>query len=495
MTITKTTLKSFSLKKRISKEEFLEASPQDVEKFAYETADGLKHSIFFSNKSPINRKLNRVPVIYNDETMEVERYSTLALLNARKNRTKDGTVSSIAQGLIQFLKFCEENQIDWRVTPRNKLKKPIYRYSRYLQALIYDGVLAPSTAKRKISTVIRFYKDCQNDYGSDFFGDHPPYTDKMVTFTDPKGKTRLAVTQEEQIKVTKEAPADSHLYIEDGGKLKPLMREQQELLHEILDSDKVRRNIEMRYVFKTALKTGARLQTILTLSVKDIDVHIDLPEGYSDINHIVQAGRSYIADSKYSKNINIFMPYSRIEALKVYANSSRYKKRRDKYFKNLGISNPTEEQLSQAYLFLTNRGTPYYDRQSDLRAYNPDNTRGQPRIGGGVHDYLAEHILPVMRQKLGEGFRFHFHDLRATYGVNLRDQLREVYPEANSEEIYKQIQARLSHNDRNTTEGYVKYEPTGAELISLEHKYRENIGIPVLTESQVNESLNLIQEG
>jgi integrase len=495
MAISKTTLKSFSLKQRISKEEFIAAPSNEVEKFIFKSSDGLEHSIFFSNKSPINRKLNRVPVIYNDDTMEVERYSTLALLNAKKNRTKEGTVSSIGQGLIQFLRFCEENQIDWRVTPRNKLKKPIYSYSRYLQNLIDEGVLAPSTAKRKISTVIRFYKDCQNDYGSDFFGENPPYTDKMVTFTDPKGKTRLAMTQEEQIKVTKEIPADSHLYIEDGGKLKPLMPEEQQVLHEVLDSDKVRKNIEMRYIFKTALKTGARLQTILTLSVKDIDVHIDLPEGYSDINHIVQAGRSYIADSKYSKNINIFMPYSWIEALKVYANGPRYQKRREKYLNNLGITNPTEEQLSKSYLFLTNRGTPYYDRQSDLQAYNPVNTRGQPRIGGGVHDYLAEHILPAMREKVGEGFRFHFHDLRATYGVNLRDQLIEVYPEANSEEIYKQIQARLSHNDRNTTEGYVKYEPTGAELISLEHKYRENIGIPVLTGSQVHESLTLIQQG
>jgi integrase len=495
MAISKTTLKSFSLKQRISKEKFLAAPSSEVEKFTFKTSDGLEHSVFFSNKSPINRKLNRVPVIYNDDTMEVERYSTLALLNAKKNRTKEGTVSSIAQGLIEFLKFCKENQIDWRVTPRNKLKKPIYRYSKHLEVLINDGVLAPSTAKRKISTVIRFYKDCQDDYGSDFFGDYPPYTDKMVTFTDPRGKIRLAVTQEEQIKVTKEIPADSHLYIEDGGKLKPLMPEEQLVLHEVLDSDKVRKNIEMRYIFKTALKTGARLQTILTLSVKDIDVHIDLPKGYSDINHIVQAGRSHIADSKYSKNINVFMPYSWIEALKVYAKSPRYIKRRNKYFKNLGITNPTEEQLSLAYLFLTNRGTPYYDRQSDLQTYNPDNTRGQPRIGGGVHDYLAAHILPAVREKLGEGFRFHFHDLRATYGVNLRDQLREFYPEANSEEIYKQIQARLSHNDPSTTEGYVKYEPTGKELISLEHKYREDIGLPVLTDSQVDATLALIQEG
>lgn len=495
MAVCKTTIKSFSLKKRISKEEFLASYPQDAEKFIFKTNVGLEHSIYFSNKSPINRNLNRVPVIYNDDTMDVERYSTLALLNAKKNRTKEGTVSSIAQGLTEFLKFCEESQIDWRLTPRNKLKKPIYRYSKYLQTLIYDGVLAPSTAKRKISTVIRFYKDCQNDYGSDFFGEYAPYTDKMVTFTDPQGKTRLAVTQEEQIKVTKETPADSHLYIEDGGKLKPLVPEEQQVLYEVLDSDKVRRNIEMRYIFKTALKTGARLQTILTLSVKDIDVHIDLPEGYSDINHMVQAGRSYIADSKYSKNINIFMPYSWIEALKVYANGPRYQKRREKYFKNLGITNPTEEQLSKAYLFLTNRGTPYYDRQSDLQAYNPDNTRGQPRIGGGVHDYLAEHILPIMREKLGEGFRFHFHDLRATYGVNLRGLLREVYPEANSEEIRKQIQARLSHNDPKTTKGYVKYEPTGAEKNSLEHKYRENIGLFVLTDSQVNKALLLIEGG
>jgi len=494
MAISKATLKSFSLKQRISKEKFLSAPPNDVEKFVFKTSDGIEHSIFFSNKSPINQKLNRVPVIYNDETMEIEKYSTLALLSAKKNRTKDGTVSSFSQGLVEFLKFCEDNQINWRDTPRNKLKKPLYRYSKHLQNLIYDGVLAPSTAKRKVSTVIRFYKDCQNDYGTEFFGDYPPFTEKMVIFTDPKGSKRLAVTQEEQIKVSKEISVDSHLYIEDGGKLKPLMSEEQQVLCEVLDSDKVRKNIEMRYIFKTALKTGARLQTILTLSLKDIDVHIDLPKGYSDINHIIQAGRSHISDSKYSKNINVFMPYSWIEALKVYAKSPRYKKRKDKYFKSLGITNPTEEQLSKAYLFLTNRGTPYYDRQFDLQRYNPDNTRGQPRVGGGVHDYLAEHILPAMREKLGEGFRFHFHDLRATYGVNLRDYLREFYPNVESEEIYKQIQARFSHNDRKTTEGYVKYEPLDIEIISLEHKYRENIGLPVLTDSQVDSSLALIQE-
>lgn len=293
--------------------------------------------------------------------------------------------------------------------------------------------------------------------------------------------------------MTKEISADSHLYIEDGGKLKPLTSDEQMVLHDVLDSNEVRKNIEMRNIFKTALKTGARLQSILTLSVKDIDVHMDIPEGYDDVNHIVQAGRSHIADSKRSKNINIFMPYSWVQVLKVYANSSRYKKRRDKYFENIGIENPTEKQKEESYLFLTNRGTPYYDRQVDLQSYNPDNTRGQARIGGGVHDYLANHILPAMREKLGESYRFHFHDLRATYGVNLRDQLRELYPD-NEKEIYKQIQARLSHKDRSTTEGYVKYEPSGSELIGLEHKYREAIGLTVLTDQQVDEAIKLCEE-
>lgn len=493
MTISKSTLKTLSLKKRVSKKDFLAADPKSVDKFSFTTKDGIEHLIFFTNKSPSNRNLNRVPVLYDDETMALEKYSSLALLSAKINRVKEGTISSRSEVLVEFFKFCEYEKIEWRETPRNKLKKPIYRYSKHLQNLINEGALSPSTAKRKISTVIGFYKDCENNYGLDFFGQHPPYTDKMTQFTDPKGRIRLAVTQEEQIKVSKEISADSHLYIDDGGKLKPLSPSEQIVLHDVLDSITVRKNIEMRYIFKTGLKTGARLQSVLTLSIKDIYVNLDIPEEYEDVNHIIQAGRSHIADSKNSKNINIFVPYSWIEALKVYADSPRYKKRRDKYFENIGIKNPTEKQRAEAYLFLTNRGTPFYDRQADLQTYNPDNTRGQARIGGGVHDFLTDHILPAMRNKLGAGYRFHFHDLRATFGVNLRDQLRDLYPE-NTEEIYKQIQARLSHSHRSTTEMYVKYEPTSAEIINLEHRYRKAIGASVLTNEQVDEAIKLVEE-
>ncbi|MBR9794072.1 MAG: site-specific integrase [Gammaproteobacteria bacterium] len=467
------------MKKRITKKEFLASSPDDVEKFVFcylsEDGEEVQHQIFFSNTSPSNRNFNRIPILYDEDSMAIERHSTLSLLTARKNRVHESTISSTAQSLEEFFNFCMKNKLNWKEPPRNRLNKPIYKYSKYLQELIYEGRITPRTAKRKVSDVIRFCKDCLNDYGDEFFGSYPPYTEKMTSFITPEKTMYYALSQEEQIRAPKEVSVDKHLYIEDGGKLKPLSASEHAVLSQILDNNKCKKNIEMRYIFKTALKTGARLQTILTLSTKDISVKLNLPSGYDDINHIIQAGKSYIADSKLSRNINIFMPYSWVQTLQVYINSPRYKKRLKLYFKNLGINNPSEEQKESAYIFLTNRGTPYYDRQADLKTFRPENSRSKARIGGGVHDYIANHILPQMRVILGEGYSFHFHDLRATYGINLRDQLKELYPN-DIEEVYKQIQTRMSHKNRETTELYVKYDPNYSELMSLEHKYRQSIG-------------------
>lgn len=487
MSICRTSLKSFHLKKLITKQEFLSLPPKQAERFIFKSRDGKEHSLFFNLNSPITRKLNRVPLIYDDEMMEVERHSAMYFLSEIKDSVRGGkeaTTQKKAESIADFFRFCNDKQIDWLIVPRNKRNKPVYLYSKHLHQLVEDGAIAPSTAKRKMSAIIQFYKNCEEQYGATFF-ENNPFSHKLVSFTDTKGLRRLALTQEEQIRVTKEISADAHLYIQDGGKLKPLTKEEQRILYEVLNSPELNNNIEMRYVFMSAVLSGARLQSILTMSVKDINVHIDLPDEYSDINHVVKAGRGHVADSKNNKPINIYYSYSWMEKLKLYAKSVRYAKRRDRYFNNIGVENPTDKQMEEAYLFLTNRGTPYYDRQADLTVFNANNSRGQTRTGGGVHDFLANHVLPKMREKLGETYRFHFHDLRATFGVNLRDILIEKYGNENTEEIYKQIQTRLSHNDRKTTELYVKYEPTASEIIGLEQKYREFIGIPLLESHQI----------
>lgn len=498
MSICRTTLKSFELKKLISKKEFLSSSPEEVERFDFTSKDEdgriQNHSVFFKLNSPIARKLNRVPLIYDDEKMEIERYSSMYLLSESKDKVRNGKESTIqkhSESIEEFFKFCSQKKIDWKVIPRNKRNKPGFLYSKHLKILVENGQLAPSTAKRKMSAVIQFHRYCEEEYGTDFFV-NPPYTNKLAIFTDQKGIKRLALTQDEQIRYAKENSIEDELYIEDGGRLKPLTADEQYVLHEVLNSEKLKSNIEMRYIFMTALLSGARLQSVLTMSVKDINMHIDLPEGVSDVNHIVKAGRGKdrITDSKNDKPINIYIAYSWIEKLKLYVESKRYAIRRERYFKNVGIENPTVIQMEEAYLFLTNRGTPYYDRKSDLKKFNPNNTRTKPREGGGVHDFLSKYILPMMLEKLGADYRFHFHDLRATFGVNLRDALREEYGEAMSDhEIEKQIQSRLSHNDITTTRKYVKYSPKRTKVLSLERIYREKIGMSKLTDQQVKDSL------
>jgi integrase len=476
----KKNLKIFSYKERISKENFLSCKSEDCEKFTF-TVDGKEHSIYFTTKGASNRKLNRLPIILNCNTGRMDKHVALYLYQFAINRTKEGTVGTIAQDLKDFLVFCDSKDINYLKVPRNMLKKPIYLFRKNQMNLVRDGQIAPSTAKRKVSTVIRFHKDLIDEHGEKFF-EYAPFTYRMFTFTDQKGLTKTSVTQKEQIKYAKETPADAYKYIEDGGRLKPLTRQEQDVLHEVLKGDK---NTEMKYGIYTALNTGARLQSIFTLSVGDLEGKAVNPDAFGVENIVVQAGRSAISDAKNGKNINIEFPYLWIEKLKVYAQSDRYKKRRDKYFSNLGIASPTEEQKKEVYLFLSRDGNPFYDRDADLKHFNHQNKRGSKRIGNKVNSYFSNQLRTKMRENLGQDFSFRFHDLRATFGVNLRDQMLEEYPE-NSTEILREIQRRLSHNNQSTTELYVKYNPSTSMIKKINHNYRGVLGMTSLTEDEID---------
>ena len=61
---------------------------------------------------------------------------------------------------------------------------------------------------------------------------------------------------------------------------------------------------------------------------------------------------------------------------------------------------PSEDNMEDCYLFLSNRGHPFYDGKSDLFKLDQSQERTNLRTGDAVRKFIKQHILPIMRKEV-----------------------------------------------------------------------------------------------
>jgi integrase len=106
------------------------------------------------------------------------------------------------------------------------------------------------------------------------------------------------------------------------------------------------------------------------------------------------------------------------------------------------------------YLFITKSGSPYYTATKDRETIK---SRTLPK-GEAVRLFISRQLLPCLRQYHPK-IKLSFHDLRATFGMNLlEDKLDQVKPTiGNYDLVLRYVQDRMGHARLETTERYLKY--------------------------------------
>lgn len=354
------------------------------------------------------------------------------------------TYASIAEDLAGYRRFLDETGIDWLHFPAHKLERPTYRFNGHLKHLIQNDEIAPTTAKRRIATVIRFYRWLQEE--QIFVPAHSPWkaSDRLVEFTDLHGfkRSKTVTTTDVSIRVARpDNPYDGT--IDDGGKLRPLPQEEQEWL---LDALLSLGNTEMTLIHLFGLLTGARIQTILTLRLKH--ALIDTGRTQGDVLRL-PVGPGTAIDTKNDKRLTIHIPLWFHRMLQIYALSDRAKIRR---------SRAAGGDRTDQYLFLSVRGAPLYMAESDTRTFDATNRLRHSKVGQGVRQYIRERIIPFVREKYGvPAFHYRFHDTRATFGMNLVDERMKLVEAGQLKEVIDFVQARMGHASSATTERYLTY--------------------------------------
>ncbi len=380
---------------------------------------------------------------------------------------KSSSINRLADDLGSFRSWLDAHENPDEIFigfGRNKQKRATYRYQAFLKMTISSADISSSTAKRRMSTVVAFYRWLIKE--NFFLPEYAPWEDRSYSLSL---RTNYGGTVRKSIQGTDLNIKNSNIkdpfseFIEDGGKLRPLNAKEQEWI--IRAADKLG-NVEMYLIVLFMLLTGARIQTVLTLKP---EFFLNIQQRYSQglgANEEVlrlKIGPGANADAKNDKPTILHIPRYLHEMLYRYFHSERATRRRMK----------APPHIAGMYVFLTQQGNPYYSSKKELSVFDQSITRRHTKVGGTVRQFMKDHLIPYIRDNFDRSFSFRLHDLRASFGMNqtathmaLVDRGKITLHTAR-----QNVMILMGHSSAATTDLYLNYRRNNDYVKSAVEEY------------------------
>lgn len=353
--------------------------------------------------------------------------------------------------------------------PKMKLRRCTYRYSGYLKQQMFTKEIAPGTARRRMSTVIAFYRWLIKD--EVFAPENDPWEERgySLNFKGDYGAviTKVGVTTDVGIKVptVEDALEDT---IQDGGKLRPLPKDEQQWVMEALNS---LANPEMYLICLLMIATGARVQTVTTLRVKHFTgktpTFSNALSGGGSVFKL-KCGPGTGIDTKGDKQGLLQIPSPLYEAMRTYVMSARATHRREV---------ASGGDIGDQYLFLTQQGSPYYQAKDEAFQFDPEFTGRYRKAGGTIRQFLTDRLIPHVRKNHDPKFHFRIHDLRATFGMNHTD-IQMILVDSGQVTLSQArniVRQLMWHKNSSTTDLYLDYRRRLEQVYAAINGYGEQV--------------------
>lgn len=389
----------------------------------------------------------------------------------REHGYESRTYRSIADHLLNYLRFLEDEDLNFLHLPQNNRLKVTFRYHKHLIELRDQGHISTSTASTRINAIARFYRDIVK-WGIIQKSEipNPPFDEvhKKIQITSKYGTQNIINVQSHNLVIPIPQKPSQAEYIQDGGALRPLtVTDQKFVLKALLSSSR-----EYQLMFYLALFTGARIQTVGTLRAKNLNLKLD-----GDGNLRLPVGAGTLVDTKKGSPMTLLLPGWLVKDLLIYSHSSEAIKRRERsYYGN------TEDN----YLFLSKSGVPYYTSKKELYdRQNPDVNRNtfltdrakgaSIQDGGSIRQHIHEILLPRILEEQPDFQSFRFHDLRATFGMNLLEAQLKHLGDKPITSALDYVQQRMGHRDKATTMQYLNYKSRLEWKSHVQSEYEQSL--------------------
>ena len=385
------------------------------------------------------------------------------------------TIRSIAKHLVMYLRWIEHirtngQDIHELYFPEEEEKRVTWAYYRYLKRLLREAnqPISLGVARSRMQTVINFYRGLSEwNLVSESAIENPAYESNLIgiPIVNSVGIRFMKTVVTTNFKIPN--PQRSKLgVIMDGGTLRPLTEEEQSLVLEELGASS---NRAFQLMCLVALFTGARIQTIGTLRVKNVYELLQKKPKNGEV--LLRVGAGTGVDTKNQKRYRLHIPIELVQMLRDYIESQECKDRRA-----LSFYGETEEN----YIFLTSTGSSFYTSSSEIidrqegqfskRISARDRVNFTIQKGNAVRNYLSRLIRDI-RQKHPDFNAFGLHDLRATYGMNF---VRDA-DASGAKDIRDELKDRMGHSKFETTQCYLNFDQNNEMVKKASAYHHERI--------------------
>lgn len=386
----------------------------------------------------------------------------LSIMREKPSIQRTDDVRRRASKLLDYLLFCEDNNLDWLdFSGARPALRPTYRYYYHLMT---EGTRSDRVINQYTSAIYYFYKYVSEKWHDLDMKRVDTVEQVRIMVEGSKGKKVIEVKKRSQTRRTAPAsPVPLGFVREDGEDLRPLYNVELGAFLDAIRKGKEWSVVE-RLILMTALMTGARKQTVLTIRLKHLKGFTEdrlLP----DSSYILHAGPGTGIDTKNDTPQDLYFPKQLAEELVTLAQSPMMKARREKFLARLEASHPglslAEDDI---YLFISDQGNCYYMAESDPRYMVVKS----PPIGQ-VTETIKRKLIKKASSLFPKDFSYHW--LRATYGYQLYQRLQPLIQEGSMKPggdiIF--IQKRMHHKHRETTENYLKlFNMTHEKVVAQE---------------------------
>lgn len=419
-----------------------------------------------------NKRYPKMPVILQSNSLpwDIGNAYLISLLS-QPSLPNLKTISSKAFCLKYYLQYLEDTDQHFLDLPTKYYERVPQKFKKFLSESIDSNGFSIAYINNILSTVVDFYIQIEN-HGllpkSIIKNKAFTQIDKKIMVENRVGLLRDINVRTSDLRIKGGRKSEVEIgKIRDGGNLRPLTYEEQRIIFDGFEKNLA--SIELELMIRIALETGARQQTICTLSIACIEkANDDLDANSESHSVVIHAGYRYPSDTKGGRYNRLVFSRKLIEDLMNYICCSRAERRRAQSASFYGSSQDN-------YIFLTRSGNPYFSAQREIIArQNIQDENSQlksfmvTKSGQSLRTELIRFIerLKIMNDSLGD---FTFHDLRATSGMNIVRNLREKgYPDP---KIFDYVRQHLNHTNISTTEKYLSFDSEIDEFNDIQDSF------------------------
>ena len=454
------------------------------------------------NKIPIKK----LPLLYvggYDDKDNLISYQPLDMVNEflLSKAIDDGVLElgTDAQGLAHYFSFVLDKQAEWDAEydqedfdplydnprpewsafPRNKQERLTYQYRDGIKQLAIDGVLAKTTARQYMSSVVGFYKHCLRQ-GIRF--NNPPFQFETVNIHYEASASSMKAYQRKQvhttdmrIKFAKSSRSGGTNLSNLRRDLKPFTNNEWKILQTILmksrrvvrhgDNNKLH-SLPIEFCLHPMIcrNTGLRREEAASLHLGQIVNPETMIQGGKEVfkKPVMDLGvgdkyqsltKTAEGFAEKNKSRITIIPATLMKMLYDYSQSESGNTH---YFEGDDAINPELE-----YLFITQSGKPMFTRLQDFTGR-----------------WVEIRNTANLTQGLDQPIVGSLHNLRSTFAVNIFRHLlnkKNEYgnPSITPDEALDRVSALLGHEDRATTMEYLKI---AQDMPSADEIYEDVLG-------------------